>query len=262
MKKLLSAILSLALAIALILSLSLTAFAEESKNATDNIDTAEAYALAKKFLTDYYRAIDLYEYYDYSKYISTDTFLAYVISRVDCKTHAGKLLVGNKNGYELTVGQISCERLSDCLRLHMSATAKYFYSEDESEPESYSEDSNMLIAVGEYGLEICDWYFPHDPYDESTRGEVAEISDKDFWKSDPAVSDILEKQKKWNEKITERAEADSAPRNRLLFSRRFRLCSRGELFKRVLPCPAHLGGIRPIAVYRAKSAFGLYERQD
>ena len=69
----------------------------------------------------------------------------------------------------------------------------------------------MLIAVGEYGLEICDWYFPHDPYDESTRGEVAEISDKDFWKSDPAVSDILEKQKKWNEKITERAEADSAP---------------------------------------------------
>ncbi len=211
MKKLLSAILSLALAIALILSLSLTAFAEESKDVSDNIDIAEAYALAERLLTDYYRAIDLYEYYDYSKYISTDTFLAYVISRVDCETHAGKLLVGNKYRYELTVRQISCERLSDCLRLHMSATAKYFYSEDDSEPASYSEDSYLLISTGEYGLEICDWYFPHDPYDEATRGEVSEISDKDFWKSDPAVPDILEKQKKWNERITERAEADSAP---------------------------------------------------
>lgn len=202
LKRLIFSILLLALACANICAMSLNASALALG---EGIDPDRAYALATDFLTDYYRAVDRYDYCDFSEYITVDALLGYVNSRIDGEVRAAKLLSGKKYGYKLSVKPISDEKLSGCLRVKMSASAEYFYSDEDSEPASYSEDSYLLIASGENGLEIRDWYLPGDPYDEAVRGELAQIADKDFWVRDPRFETVLERQKEWNRKLSDRA---------------------------------------------------------
>lgn len=60
-------------------------------NASEEIDTSEAFELAEEFLTEYYYAIDMFQDYDFAKYTTSENFLTYVEKRVNSEVYASEV---------------------------------------------------------------------------------------------------------------------------------------------------------------------------
>lgn len=181
MKKIIIMIISVVLAVCCAVSVS----------ASSGIDVDEAYIFADAFLTEYYYAIKMGEPYDFTQYISNESLLAFVQSRVDFGSDYRPSI------YDFSMITILREHedLGNCMYLFVAVQMEYHYYTSIGSSGS-GEGVELLIVEGENGLEIVDWYIPHDPHHDVTRG-YAEINDPMFWDNAVNSSAVLSAQSDW-----------------------------------------------------------------
>ena len=184
-------------------------------NASEEIDTSEAFELAEEFLTEYYYAIDMFQDYDFAKYTTSENFLTYVEKRVNSEVYASEVYTNIvRYDYSVEFDDLSFENLGNCVRLYIGSTVKFRYAPEE-EYSIYGEGIYFLVNNGSNGLEIRDWYVPLDPYDEAIRGDIL-ISDPYYWDNSTERVSIYRSQQLRDESILANYELSVQSKNAVI----------------------------------------------
>lgn len=157
-------------------------------NAENTIDRDEAFEFAKDFLSEYYFAKDQYADYDFSAYVSSENFLNFINQKTASDRYRYIVYdTDDKQNYKLEFSLIETEEHENYIILDIAVKASFRYK-------YYSRNSSIgdetLIIVGyENGKYIVkDWYTYLNAFDVFARGEIATISDPNYWDVSP-ISD-------------------------------------------------------------------------
>ncbi len=179
-------------------------------SANSGIDVEQAYNLAEGFLKEYYYALHIFEDYDFTAYIASQALLEHINGRIQSSWNSESLILDSQRlEYEMETELVSSEDLGDCLRLFVAVRSSWRYI-DVDFRSGNGDGVYLLIADSGDGLKIYDWYIPHEPYLEATRGAFDTVSDKDFWGTSSEAAKILANQKEWDADIPARASIINA----------------------------------------------------
>lgn len=177
--KKLSAIL---LFVLLALSLFVCVSADNISDGDYDLSVAGAYEFAESFLTEYYRAKDLCEAYDFSEYIQIPALETFVNGRIEKSWH-GKTLYGSATTRNYSIEMIlrETELLTDCIRFDVAVRVSFVYAGADFSS-GYGERMTVLVSETADGYTISDIHDDYEPYFSSYR-ESTTVSDPNYWYS-------------------------------------------------------------------------------
>lgn len=167
-----------------------------------NSDKLTPYQFATDFLTEYYNAVDIYEAYDFEKYIQSSQLLEYVNGKIEAK-RSKSIVYGTNDirNYKLVFTLKDSEINDSHIKLSIIVEAKFNYR-NACFDSAYGEISQIIISDNNGCYSVEDWYAPLDPYDIQLRGESNSIDDLKPWSNDKRTENNLkQKQEKINEDI-------------------------------------------------------------
>lgn len=168
-------------------------------SADDGIDVDEAYTFATDFLTEYYYAANLFEDYDFTKYIQSDAFLDYVNGLVESEQYAAIAKgIDYINSYSTSFTLRDYEEYDSFIKLIIRTDA-YIRFRGANVNSHMRTPSHLIVGKidGEYVL--MDWIVVGDSTFLATRGDLTTVSDPDFWNNaSTEKNDVISNQHKYN----------------------------------------------------------------